>query len=80
MVELRVLISLAIHDMQSLCSGDLKQAFVQATLPDDEYYVLRPLSCYPNTPKNTYWLLERTLYGLKRSPKHWFVKVTKILG
>ena len=28
--------------------------------------------------KNTYWLLKRTLYELKCSPRHWFTKVTKL--
>ena len=80
MVELRFLVSLAIHHRRPLRSGDVKQAFVQATLPDNEQYVLRPPAGCPNTPKNTYWLLKRTLYGLKRSPKHWFVKATKLLA
>ena len=60
MVELRFLVSLAIHHRRPLRSGDVKQAFVQATLPDDEQYVLRPPTGCPNTPKNTYWLLKHT--------------------
>ena len=30
-------------------------------------------------PPKTYWLLKRTLYGLKRSPKHWFDRATSLL-
>ena len=80
MLELRLLTSLAVHHKRTLKNGDIKQAFVQAVLPDDEKYVLRPPPGCPNTPKNTYWLLKRTLYGLKRSPKHWFEKATKMMA
>ena len=33
----------------------------------------------PKKPKNTYWRLLRTLYGLKRSPRHWYEKAKSIL-
>ena len=80
MVELRLLTSLAVHHKRTLKNGDIKQAFVQAVLPDHEQYVLRPPPGCPNTPKDTYWLLKRTLYGLKRSPRHWFIKATQLLA
>jgi deoxyuridine 5'-triphosphate nucleotidohydrolase len=80
MTELRLLTSLAIYHKRKLKNGDIKQAFVQAVLPDHEKYVLRPPAGCPNTPKDTYWLLKRTLYGLKRSPRHWFDKATQILA
>lgn len=31
------------------------------------------------TPKNLYWRLIKTLYGLKRSPRHWFEQAKTIL-
>ena len=77
--ELRLLTSLAIHHKRPLLSGDIKQAFCQSTLPPSEKYVLRPPPGCPRTPPNTYWLLKRTLYGLKRSPRHWFNKATHLL-
>eukprot|EP00957_Ditylum_brightwellii_P188703 14364646-Ditylum_brightwellii.AAC.1 len=40
MLELRVLVSLDIHCKQPLKSGDVKQAFVKATLPESEQYVI----------------------------------------
>ena len=40
MVELRFLVSLAIHHRRPLRSGDIKQAFCQASLPPNEQYVL----------------------------------------
>ena len=79
-LELRLMTSLAIYHKRVLKNGDIKQAFVQATLPSHEKYVLRPPPGCPRTPPNTYWLLQRTLYGLKRSPRHWFQKCTNILA
>ena len=79
LVDLRLMVMLAIHNKRVLKSGDFKQAFVQATLPPDEAYVLKPAQGCPISEPNTYWLLQRTLYGLKRSPRHWFEKATKIL-
>ena len=80
MLEIRLLTALAIHHKRTLKNGDIKQTFVQATLPDNEKYVLRPPPGCPNTPANMYWLLKRTMYGLKRSPKHWFAKVTEMMA
>ena len=57
-------------------SGDFVQAFCQSLLPPTEQYVCRPPSGRPVTSNNTYLLLKHTLYGLKRSPKHWFNKST----
>ena len=80
LIELRLLTSIAIHHRRILKSGDFKQAFCQATLPPNEMYVLRPPPGCPFTPPNSYWLLKRTLYGLKRSPRHWFDRATQLLG
>eukprot|EP00957_Ditylum_brightwellii_P096735 7367439-Ditylum_brightwellii.AAC.1 len=78
-LELRVLASLAVHHKRPLKSGNVKQAFVKATLPETEQYVIRPPAGCPNSKTNTYWLLKRTLYGLKQSPWHWFLKATELL-
>ena len=79
LIELRVFITLSMHHKRILKSGDFKQAFCQATVPPDEYYILRPPHGCPVTPPGLYWLLQRTLYGLKRSVKHWFDKATEML-
>ena len=79
LMELRLLTSIAVKMKCTLKSGDVKQAFVQAQLPDDEMYVLRPPTGCPLTPRNTYWLLQRTLYGLRRAPKHWFDRAAALL-
>jgi len=41
-LELRLLTSLAVHHKRVLKNCDVKQAFVQSSLPDDEIYFLRP--------------------------------------
>mmetsp|Transcript_9510 Transcript_9510/g.13480 ORF Transcript_9510/g.13480 Transcript_9510/m.13480 type:complete len:120 (-) Transcript_9510:508-867(-) len=37
-----------------------------------------PVGC-PLRPKNSYWKLLKTLYGLKRSPRHWYEMAKTIL-
>ena len=53
-------------------SGDFIQAFCQSHLPKNERYICKPPAGCPITPPNTYLLLRKTLYGLKRSPRHWY--------
>ena len=48
-------------------------------LPDDEQYVIKPPKGCPITPSKTYLLLKKTLYGLKRSPRHWYETCKKTL-
>ena len=79
LLELRLLVALAVKNKRVLKSGDVKQAFVQATLPPEEQYIVKPPPGCPYTPKGTYWKLLRTLYGLRRSPRHWFDRATTIL-
>jgi len=83
MMEVRLLTAMAIHFCKTLKSGDSKQAFCQAKLPKGEEYIPKlPPGC-PLTPQGTYRKLQGTLYGLKRSPRHWFDKsctIFKLLG
>ena len=48
------------------------QAFCQRKIPPHEKYVLKPPHGDTMCPPNTYWLLLNTIYGLKRSPCHFF--------
>ena len=41
-MEIRFLAALSIRSKLKLKSGDVKQAFIQSTLPPDETYVVRP--------------------------------------
>ena len=71
-LELRIMIACATQ-MKRICkTGDVSQAFCQSVLPDDERYVIKPPHGCPITPPNTYLLLKKTLYGLRRSPRHWY--------
>ena len=78
-LELRLLTALAVKHKRVLKNADVKQVFVQAILPPEESYILKPPVGCPHTPPNSYWKLIRTIYGLRRSPKHWFDKATTIL-
>jgi hypothetical protein len=71
-LELRILIATATQMRLIAKTGDVSQAFCQSVLPDDEQYIIRPPHGCPITPSNTYLLLKKTLYGLRRSPRHWY--------
>ena len=78
-LELRLLTSLAIYHKRIMKNCDIKQAFVQSSLPEDEIYLVRPPSGCPKSPPGTYWRLLRSLYGLRRAPKLWFEKLSNHL-
>jgi len=78
-LELRLLTSLAVYHKRILKNCDVKQAFVQSSLPpNEEYFVKPPIGC-PRSPPGTYWRLIRSLYGLRRAPKLWFEKLSSHL-
>ncbi len=82
-LELRFLAALAAQNKCIPKSGDITQAFCQSYLPPGEDYICRPPAGCPLTPKGTYWRLKKTLYGLKRSPRHFYnlaVKSLKSIG
>ena len=71
-LELRLLVPIATQMRRIAKTGDISQAFCQSVLSDDERYVIRPPHGCPITPSKTYLLLKKTLYGLRRSPRHWY--------
>ena len=77
--ELRLLCSIAVKNKVIPKTGDVSQAFCQGVLPPTESYILRPPAGCPRSTPNTYWKLLRTLYGLKRSPRHWYELAKKTL-
>jgi len=77
--SLRFLVSLAVEKRRPLRQGDCKNAFCQGILPPDEITIVLPLSGDPESDPNKYWLLLWTLYGLRRSPRHWYDKINTIL-
>jgi len=78
-LELRLLTSLAVYHRRVLKKCDIKQAFVQSSLPESETYFVRPPQGCPHTPPNTLWKLTRSLYGLKRAPRLWYEKLSSHL-
>jgi hypothetical protein len=75
-LELRLLTSLAVFHKRTLKNCDVKQAFVQSSLPFHEEYYVKPPSGCPRSPPGTYWRLIRSWYGLRRAPKLWFEKLS----
>jgi len=71
-LELKLLTSLAVYHRRVLKNCDVKQAFIQNKLPEDEEYFQRlPPGC-PRSKPGQYWRLLRSLYGLKQAPKLWY--------
>ena len=77
--SLRLLTAKAIADKRILQQGGCKNAFCNAELPDNECTVVRPPVGDPAYHKDEFWLLKKTLYGLRRSPHHWYDMITSIL-
>jgi hypothetical protein len=75
-LKLRILTSLAVFNKRVLKNCDIKQAFVQSSLPSDEQYFVRPPIGCPRSTPGTYWRLIRSLYGLKQAPKLWYEKLS----
>jgi len=61
-----------------LWQGDCKNAFCNATLPNNKATVTWPPAGYPAHKQDEYWLFKKTVYGIRRSPKHWYNMITCI--
>ncbi len=77
--ELRLLTAIAAKKKRLPKSADITQAFCQSYLPKGENYICKPPVGCPLTPKGRYWKLKKTLYGLKRSPRHFYDLCKKTL-
>ena len=77
--EFRLLSSLAAHLNCIPKGGDVSQAFYQSFLPDNKINVSSLPNGCPTTPLKSYWHMMKTLYGLCRSPCHWYEKACTIL-
>jgi hypothetical protein len=78
-LELRLLTALAVQKNCIPKTADFVQAFCQSSLPEGETYICTPPPGCPLTEKGTYLKLKKTLYGLKRSPRHFYELATKVL-
>jgi len=72
------LLSLAVSKKCIPKQGDVSQAFVQSTLSDNGQYVVRPPPGCPLSKRKHYLRLIKTLYGLKRSPRHRYHKAKQV--
>ena len=63
--SLRSLTSLAVQKRRALQQSNCKNAFCQGVLPPEETTIVRPPSGDPDADPNEYWLLLKTLYGLR---------------
>ena len=77
--SLHFLTSLAVEKRRALCQGDCKNAFCHGILPPEKTTIVHHHSGDPNADPQEYWLLLKTLYGLRRSPRHWYDKINAIL-
>ncbi len=77
--SLRFLVSMAVQHCRPLCQGNCKNVFCQGILPPEEVTIVRPPSGDPDAEPQEYWLLLRTLFGLRCSPQHWYDKINAIL-
>ena len=62
-----------------LQQGGCKNAFFNATLPENKVTVIRLPNGDLNFQEDKYWLLKKTLYGLRQSPHHWYNIIEGIL-
>jgi hypothetical protein len=77
--SLQFLVSLAVQRHRGLKQGNCKNAFCQGILPPNKISIVCPPSGDPDAPKDEYWLLQKSLYGLRWSPRHWYQKIDAIL-
>ena len=77
-VSLRLLTAKAVGEKRILQQGDCKNAFCNVTLSENEATVIRPPIGGPAFQDNEYWLLKKTLYGLRQSPHHCYNKIKGI--
>ena len=75
----RMLVAHAVSMGRRVKQCEAKNAFVHSTLPDDEVCVVIPPKGCPYSKPGTYWKLNKTLYGLRRSPRYWYLTFKKAL-
>ena len=78
--SMRLMVSIATEHRCILKQGDCKNAFCQGILPEDKITIVKPPIGDPDAKKDEYWLLKRTLCGLRCSPHHWYTKINTTLN
>jgi hypothetical protein len=77
--SLQFLVIISVQHCRPLRQGNYKNAFCQGILPLNEVTIVHPPYGDPDADPKEYWLLLRNLYGLQRSPCHWYDKINSIL-
>ena len=78
-ISLRLLTAKAVVYERILQQGDCVNSFYNATLTNDEVNVIRSPIGNLAFQEDEYWILKKTLYGLRRSPHHWYSLIKGIL-
>ena len=78
-ISLRLLTAKAVGSKQILQQGDCKNAFCNATLPDNEVTVIQSPIGDPAFQEDEYWIMKKTLYGIRQSPHHCYNMIKGIL-
>ncbi len=77
--SLQFLVSMAVQHHCPLCQGDCKNTFCQSILPPEEVTFVHPPFGDPDADPQEHWLLLCTLYGFRRSLRHWYDEINAIL-
>jgi hypothetical protein len=76
---IRFLTASAVQNGWMLKQADCKFAFIRASLPSEEHTIVKPpVGCPFSKPKH-YGRLKKSLYGLRRAPRHWYIKLRTVL-
>ena len=73
----RLLTTIAVDMGRKQKQGDCKNAFLHPDLPENETIICRPPHGCPLSKIDELWLLKKTIYGLRRSPHHWFKYISE---
>ncbi|RVW98707.1 Copia protein [Vitis vinifera] len=73
---IRILLSLAVNQDWCLQQLDIKNAFLNGDLEEEDYMEIPP-GFEESLAKNQVCKLQKSLYGLKQSPRAWFDRFTK---
>ena len=78
MNTVRILFSIAVNNGWDLYQMDVKNAFLQGTL-EEEVYMTLPPGHKLETNSNLACRLNKSIYGLKQSPRAWYGKLSSYL-
>jgi hypothetical protein len=75
---LRALVAVAAALDWEIKQSDVETAFLHGVLKETIY--MRPPTGIPGIKSNQFWLLLKTLYGLKQAGREWYLQLVKVLN